>query len=443
MFKKIRNRILLINMAMVTSVVIVAFVVVFATTYARVQSENHDKLLFPIPTPRLTLSGAAAGPGAFRIQRGEDNASQTGASTRIAPGAGLSFSLTVDSLSDVVEVNSILDLQPEVYTELAKRAVDSARSEGNISFDGRIWQFIITPFSVRFGDLPDAVSSDNTVTVSGDYNHIRFLDVTDSYRTIRSLIFMLSGLTLAVIAIFYFISRYFANKAIKPMEEAWEMQGRFVTDASHELKTPLSVINATCAVLYSGKEETVESQIKWVDSIMRASVRMSGLVNSMLSLASMADTRSERDIGRFCLNDDVEAVAAEIEANALEKGLNVTCEADPGIEIVSDNVQVRKLLSILLDNAVKYTDSGGEISLRLKKEKRQVTFTVRNTGNGIPQEDMPYIFDRFYRGDPARSSSAPGYGLGLSIAKAIAEKLDIGISVDSVPHEYTEFKLIF
>ena len=227
------------------------------------------------------------------------------------------------------------------------------------------------------------------------------------------------------------------------MEEAWEKQSRFVADASHELKTPLSVINADCGVLYSSKNESVESQLKWVDSITRSADRMTGLVGSLLSLASMEDSQLLPQSSLFDLSAEASEAVTEVKAAAFEKGLLINNEIEPDIEIESDREHVRKILDILLDNAVKYTDNSETITVSLTQEKRHVTCTVRNSGDGIPPEDLPHLFDRFYRRDPARSSDNGGYGLGLAIAQAIAKQLDAVLTVDSIEGEYTEFKLVF
>jgi len=244
------------------------------------------------------------------------------------------------------------------------------------------------------------------------------------------------------LGIVFFISRYFAGQAILPMEEAWEKQGRFIADASHELRTPLSVINANCGVLYAGRDETVENQLKWVDSIMRAADRMTGLVSSLLALTSMEDTQLALQRNPFDLSEEVMAAIYEIEAAALEKKLVINQVIRPDIMIESDKEHVRKVLSILLDNAVKYTKSGDKIKVSLRKEKRQVICVVCNSGEGIAPENLTRLFDRFYRADPARSSETGGYGLGLAIAKAIANQLGAELSVKSTLGEYTEFSFI-
>jgi len=494
-------------MVMVSSVVIAAFVVVFVTIYTQTHSDNREKLMFAMPAPHVTLSGEAIRQGmALRSEYTAVGPAFAGFTRGISPYAGMSFAIMLDSQNNVAQVNSMLDWPQETYARIAAEVIEAGDGTDTITIEGRTWQYIISPITAFFREVPVSVfpfDADmgwsttggaansaarrsgivpNEVIIGGAYNggadtggvynswaynggtgtgggtpgggtpggingteytHIRFLDVTDSLKMIRSLAFTLSGLSLVILAVFFFISLFFANRAIRPMEEAWEKQSRFIADASHEIKTPLSVINANCGVLYAGKEETVESQIKWVDSIMRASGRMSGLVNKLLALASVEDAQIAIQKNLFDLSGTVAEAVSEMEAAAIEKGLVLNKEIEPGIEIESDREHVRKVLYILLDNAVKYTGDGGELTVSLKKERRHITCAVCNSGEGIPTESLPYIFDRFYRGDPARSSENSGYGLGLSIAKAVSNQLGAKLTVVSVMGEYTEFRLVF
>ena len=428
-------------MVMVSSVVIFAFAVIFTTTYTRVQSEIADKLSFSRPPRNMNVYGAAFRPGGVVYpDAGFFNGEITGIARRISPDAGLSFSVFVDSQNEIVQIDSMVEMEFDTYAMLAAKALGAGGRTETITAGGRTWQFMVTPITMISREINEAAST--LFIMTSELNHIRFLDVTDSYKTIRSLALMLSGMLIAILAAVFLISRYFANRAMKPMEEAWEKQNRFITDASHELKTPLSVINANCGVLYADKEETVGSQLKWVDSIMRATDRMTGLIGNMLSMVSLEDTQLELRRSMFDLSAAVSDAAGEIEAPAFEKGLSIRREIEPGVGIDSDREHVNKILSILLDNAVKYTDSGGEIVVSLIKDNRDVICAVRNSGEGIPKKDLPRLFDRFYRGDPARSSENSGYGLGLSIAKAIANKLEAGLSVESVLGQYTEFRLV-
>ena len=427
---------MLLNMLMVSIVVITAFAVIFVLTYTREQESNRAKLYSGF-IPHMTLAGRPFidESASFGFQPGGPYV-MSGFARRIIPGAGVSFSLLVDSSGSVIQVNSMVDLPEAVYEKAALEAL-SSKNGMTVELEGRSWQYAVSSVTVEFFE-----STNVAYMVSGAYRDIRFLDVTDSNRMLWSLGLTLSGLTVIILAAFFFISRFFANRAIQPMEEAFEKQNRFVADASHELKTPLSIISANCDVLYAGKDETVDSQIRWVDSIKRATGRMTGLVGDLLTLARMEDKEHELQLNTFDLSETVSEAVYQFQPAALNKGLSIEKQIEPGLEIKSDRSGILKILAVLIDNAIKYTQEDGEISVTLQKEKRAVTCTVRNSG-GISPEELPRVFDRFYRGDPARAHDNGGYGLGLAIAKATAERLGAELTVTSEPELYTEFHLIF
>lgn len=447
MFKKIRNKILMLNMTMLSIVVVVAMAAVFITVYMNVQNENKAKLGFYSISSIVSINGftqeegvnihmepAPSGPAAPSEQR----TPQIITARRISPGAGLSFSLTTDSQGNIMEINSVVDLPENIYSQAAMDVVNKSGKDGMLVLDKRKWQYTVSPIIVELKE-----SYDTSLFITKEFNNIRFLDVTDSQEMLTTLALTLLGLTVAILVIFFFISRLFANRAIRPMEEAWDKQGRFVADASHELKTPLSVINASCGVLYTNKEEIVGSQLKWVDSILSNTDRMTGLINGLLSLARMDDVQQNLQFCSFNLSDTVENAIVEIEPLARDKALEITQQIGEGIEIVSDQEHVRQILFILLDNAVKYTQDGGSVYISLKKTNRHVVCAIRNTGEGISEETLPHVFDRFYRGDPARCSKNGGYGLGLAIAKDITQSLGAKLTAKSKQGEYAEFTITF
>ena len=448
MFRKSRNRILLLNMAMASAVTVIAFAVIFFITQAQVQKENLAKLQMNA-MPQLTVYGRTLrGDGTIlALPRGDADAVPSGDayyttggvvgfSRLISPDAGLSFSLLVDSKGNVMEANTMVDMPETVYQQAAYDAMKNPGSSAAVTAEGRLWQYVVSPVIVEH------ISSGNiSLSVAGEFSLIRFLDVTDSHQMLRSLALTLFGLLLVILTAFFFISRFFANSAVRPMEQAWEKQGRFVADASHELKTPLSVIQANCGVLYENGAETVDSQLKWVDRIMDGADRMSGLISDLLELAYMEDAQPEFRMIPFDLSEVITDAAAQIENAAEEKELRIIKTIEPGVAVESDKERVRQILDILLDNAVKYTDTGGEVSITLKNAKRHAECVIRNSGEGIPEENLSRLFNRFYRADSARSSENGGYGLGLAIAKAVSGLLGAKLSADSKPGEYTEFCL--
>ena len=440
MFKKARNRILLLNMLMASSVVLIVFIVIFTTTYSRINNDNRNKLSYASPSMHV-IAAEVYGEEPLDEDFSEDGVfTITGMQRLISPYAGLSFFLIVDSRSNVVEANSMLDLDSQYYRVVADRALELNGKTEIIRYEGRVWQYEVTPINIRF-----FVPIDNGADIFNyftEYYHIQFLDVTDSHQMLKSLAVTLIALGVIVLFVFYIISRYFATQAIKPMEEAFLKQTRFISDASHELKTPLSIINANCAVLLTNEEDIVKNQLKWIDNIMRSSDRMTGLVNNLLTLASVTESSNTPELISFDLGRLLTLAVSEIEALAIAKQIVIKSDISSDITVTNDRARIAKVLSILLDNAIKYTNNEGEISIALTREKQTVRISIRNTGEGITEENLLHIFDRFYRGDPSRSSDTGGYGLGLTIAKGISDILGAKLSASSVVNDFTEFEFV-
>ena len=452
LFKRIRNRIMLQNMIMVSAVVIAAFTVIFIIVYAQEQDSRRTKLLYGDIPQTIIASGTAIRHEGYFIDTDPAEArpveinpadslapavTVSGFARRIDPGEGLSFSLIVDDEGSIIEVNSVVNLPETAYGQAALEASENHAHGAVVELEGRIWQYSASAVTVGFQEIEGA-----TVFIAGEYNDIRFLDVTDSVRMLKSLGLTMSSIMIFILAAFFFISRFFANRAIRPMEEAFDKQSRFVADASHELKTPLSIINANCGVLYSNESEVVATQKKWIDSILRATGRITELTNTLLSLTNMEGSASELCIGSVDLSKLVLGTLTDFEPSILKKGLVLEKCIDANIVTKSDVMHIEKILAVLLDNAVKYTDSGGTISVSTYMDRLHIIIAVRNSGSGIPKDELPSLFDRFYRGDPARSSETEGYGLGLAIAKSAADRLGAGLTVGSEPGQYTEFRII-
>jgi signal transduction histidine kinase len=244
-----------------------------------------------------------------------------------------------------------------------------------------------------------------------------------------------------MLVVIFFISRYFADRSIRPIAEAWEKQRRFVADASHELKTPLSVITANYDALLANKDETIRSQEEWLGYMKLGTDRMSALIGSLLSLARIEDGEAEAKRASFNLSETIAETMDAMDAEAQEKGLGVTRRIERHVKIRSDRELIRGIFSTLYENAIKYSQPGGDVEVTLETNRRQARLSVTNSGAGIPAADLPKIFDRFYRADPSRTGEESGYGLGLSIAKAATEKLGGALTAESVENEQTTFTL--
>jgi len=252
-------------------------------------------------------------------------------------------------------------------------------------------------------------------------------------QALRRLLFILLGGGAAGLALSLAGGYVLAGRALRPIQSAMDQQRTFVADASHELRTPLSLIRANAEILRRNPGQTVESNLASVDDIIHETDRLNSLVGQMLTLA-----RSDAGSGVLEMEPvDVAALAKdtarEMALLAGPKGISIETEAVGPLIVEGDEMRLRELLTILLDNAIKYSGDGASVRLQVAQRDGKAVATVADTGVGIPPEALPHIFDRFYRVDKARSREMGGAGLGLAIAKWIVEAHKGTIRVDSTP----------
>ncbi len=266
---------------------------------------------------------------------------------------------------------------------------------------------------------------------------VSFLD-TASLRRENAETALLSLVAFAVsCCLFALMARLLSQAIVRPVEENIQAQKRFVADASHELKTPLSVIDANASVL-----ERSVGQTKWLDYIKEQTGRMSGLVNELLQLSDLEESKSgdaPRQREPFDAAEAILTAALPFESVAFERGVVLETETPDRMDVLGSRQDLEKLAAILIDNAVKHSAAGGTVRVTLSRtaqrhgwlETPMLELRVVNSGEDIPPEALEHIFDRFYRADESRSHKDGGYGLGLAIAKGIAEKYCGSISVSS------------
>jgi signal transduction histidine kinase len=236
------------------------------------------------------------------------------------------------------------------------------------------------------------------------------------------------GLVLALVAGFFL-----AGRALRPISDAMDRQQAFVADASHELRTPLSLIRANAELLQRHPRKTVGASKEAVDDIISETDRLSTLVSQLLTLARADAGATTFTLTEIALHDLVEDVGKQVRVLADKKGLQLDVRVDGPVRVTGDEVRLRELLLILLDNAIKFTDAAGTVALTLAADGGKAVVQVRDSGRGIPPDMLPHVFDRFYRADKARSREEGGAGLGLAIAKWIVEGHRGAIRVDSYP----------
>jgi heavy metal sensor kinase len=233
------------------------------------------------------------------------------------------------------------------------------------------------------------------------------------------------------------------NDLLARLENSFKEQQRFIADASHELRTPLAVLRGETEVAL-GKTRTIDEYQQSLSLIQDEAERLSRIVEDLFILARQPiNTRAALNKERVSLNDAVRDCARAAQVLAVRKGVRLKLETDsPSIALNGDKELIRRLILNLLDNAVKYTPAGGEISLALGRQNGSAEIVVRDTGIGIPEAAQPRVFDRFYRVDKARARAMGGAGLGLSIAQWIVEVHGGEITLASTPGEGSSFTVV-
>ncbi len=252
------------------------------------------------------------------------------------------------------------------------------------------------------------------VSPKDGYTLIAFIDNTVSEGGLNTLLHNVLIVGSTAIVFLFFISLWLSKLIIRPLEENDRQQKQFISDASHELKTPIAVIDANAELLsreLGGNE--------WLSNIQYENDRMGGLVKQLLNLSRAENT--ETPMEPVDLSRIVTGEVLAFESLAFDHGKTIRCDIEDGIRITGNQAQLTQLTSILLDNALRHS-TGSVIELTLKCQSHLAALSVVNDGDEIPAEKLEHLFDRFYRVDEARNSEGHHYGLGLSIAKALAEK---------------------
>ena len=272
----------------------------------------------------------------------------------------------------------------------------------------------------------------------GTWLAIAFADLGWERDNQRRLVISAALVWVLALAGFFAVSAALARWLVRPVEEGWKRQQQFVADASHELKTPLTVLLADADILLGHPGDTVASQRRWVEHIRDEGVRMKELVQDLLLLARGDAAGDVRPQGRADLSELCGDCVMSFEPVAFEAGLTLCSDLAPGVAVPGNVEELRRLCAILLDNACKYCGPGGTVTVTLAAGDKAL-LTVHNTGEPIPAEAQPHLFERFYRADAARTREQGGSGLGLAIAAAIVERHRGKISLRSSREEGTAF----
>ncbi len=423
MLNKLRNRFIFINMLLVGVILIALFIIVFGlvfvSNYTELTTAMDDMLSHEIHIPMVNPF----------IGEKEREALQYDDRRREVYVVSVTPVDYVLNNGYVVEksVNNYVAMSEDVLTAAIGYVMEMGVSDG--------W---IHELSIIYRTRQDEGST-----------RIAFADATPVINSFKTGFVNMSSLYIIVFVAFFFISNFLASMAFKPAEKAWEQQQHFLADASHELKTPLTVILANNNILLSQKDKTIDEQSKWVESTQAEAEHMKKLVDDLLYLAKSDAAKNEIPREPVDLSELAWSNMLQFEPVAFERGVVFDGQIENGLFTVGDRTQLNQLIHILLDNAIKYAGENGQVDWSLekyttgkKKMQNYAKLCVHNTGNPIPAEDLPHIYERFYRSDRARSPGS-GYGLGLAIAKSICEVHEADILVESTAEKGTTFTVKF
>ena len=384
MFKKSRRKIVAAILSVLIMLLVGTFLIIYISSYVEMTGENQQMLRQYVSEYNLS-AGTDAAPDR------EVPRDKFGGRPEAPPILELStfYSVAVAKSGQVLKVDTadISTINEEDLIEMAEEILAGEKAEGTI------------------GSLIFRAED------KGEYYLVAFLDNTvfwDNAGTLLSYTLLFGGIALAGL---FFLARYLADRIVSPLEESYQKQKQFVSDAGHELKTPVAVVNANIEELSRQIGEN-----KWLANIRYENERMSALISQLLDLAraeNAASTAETIDLSRLVYGETL-----PFETVAFENGLTLKSDIEEDIAVSGNSLQLKQLTSILLDNAIRHSDEN-EIELTLKREKNCAVLSVFNSGKEIPPEQKQLLFERFYRSDEARTGECGHYGLGLAIAKAI------------------------
>lgn len=378
MIKKLKRKFILVNMIIVTIMLTVIFGLIIFFTQANMEQESIQMLrsvsMMPLQPDKPDNLPDRITPSVFTIFKTRGN-------ELIASG------------SEVIDLSD-----KEILSELFDMALKEKNQTG-----------VIEKYNLRFyvqhTPMGEAVS---------------FADISSENGVLSQLVRTCVFIAVLSFGVFFVISIVLARWTVKPVETAWNQQKQFVADASHELKTPLTVIMTNAEMLLEGNH-SAEKRMQFSESILTMSKQMRGLTESLLELARSDNHSKEITFEDVEFSNLISEAVLPFEPLYYEKGLTLSCELQDNIVVSGNSTQLCRLADILLDNAMKYSYPNTTVTVSLKKHKDYCIFSVSSHGDTITKPDLKNIFKRFYRVDKARNANH-SYGLGLSIAESVVKE---------------------
>lgn len=425
MIRALRRKFIGVNMLLVSLVLAAVFAVQVFSAYRRAESQVFRAQTQTLGwmtratnlTFRFEFDGLPTANGA-----GSDALPTDRAWHRDFPSAP-TFAVELDEEGEVIDLMAGpgSEVTHDTAQQLAGQALRRGTEQGSLT--GKSLSYLLREEEGR----RYLVFADNSMVAAAVWNQIR-----------TSLM-----ICVAALLVFFLISHLLAKLALRPVEAAWTSQRQFVADASHELKTPITVILANTDMVLAHPGDTVADQGKWLDYIRDEAVGMKKLVEDLLFLAKGDARQTSQPTAPVLLSQVVNETLLSFEPVAFEAGVTLNETVIPELWVRGDQGQLRRLVMILLDNGVKYAGERGVVTVTLAEVGDKVALSVHNTGEPIAAQHLPHIFERFYRADAARNRERGGYGLGLSIAKTIADAHSAKLTAASSETEGTTFTATF
>jgi signal transduction histidine kinase len=401
MIKKLRFAFILIAMLSVIFVLTVIIGSINISNYVRINSESDAVLDMLIDNNgRFPNMSAPSKPG------------QMGGFSAETPYETRYFSVVISNDGEAVyaDVGQIAAISSQDAVEIAKGLYDKDKTSG------------------MYGDYKyKTVSADTGVLYV-------FLDCSRNLSTFRSFLYMSLIISALGVVVVFLLVIVFSRIVFKPVEESYAKQKMFITNASHDIKTPLTVINTDAEVI-----EMTNGESEWTDDIKKQIVRLTSLTDKLVFLSRMEEANLKLDFVQFNISEVIEEMCQPYCAVAEKRGIELKTDIEKDVTISGNEQALGQAIALLMDNAVKYACDDGVISVTLKKRGKGCVLYFKNDADGVEKGDNSNLFERFYRGDKSRNSATGGNGIGLSVVKAIIDAHNGKITANSADGKSIEF----
>ncbi len=393
MIKRLRKKFIIVTTCSVLAVLILIVGVINIVNYANVVN-NSDQIVMLLKDGDGTFGGGGSLGENIDLPNGNFNHTFQRPMSPETPFETRYFTVVLDDSGAVLNVNT-----DKIVSVNQTQASDYAISLYNKNKDTGFYG------NYRYGTK--MVGESDTMYI--------FVDCTKELTSFKTFMLISLAVGLAAFIAVFLLVFFLSGKVTKPIAESYAKQKRFITDASHEIKTPLTIISADTEVL-----EMQNTSNEWTESIKDQVKRLTSLTEKMVFLARMDEESQTLKSTDFSLSDAVEETVKPFYAVAVAKELTLVCDIQKNVSYCGDETLLRQLVSLLVDNALKYSDGNGQVEVRLKTTGNKIQLVVSNPAKEL-NGNLSILFERFYRNDKSRNSETGGHGIGLSVAKAIVE----------------------